>query len=337
MHKRGELERDFIVVLRFQGPRANGMPELHKLTPILGALQDKGFKVGLVTDGRMSGASGKVPYLTGINVRPKKAAFAFAGPKFNDAIQMTNVDWLISEAELKSKFAFENAVVLNDFVAMANGATVIPDDGFQTLIDGKVNYNKSVAVLGPGTGLGISCIVPSSVPGRMPTILAAEGGHSGFAPQNELEREILEYTARSHKFVAAETLICGPGMMRLYEAMCQIHDEPMLFKKPDEIVAAAEASTKSIARKTVLTFCDILGGFAGNAALTMGAAGGVVVGGGVSRHIAPFIAESDFEGHFKNKGTGAWYVKDIPVRLIMAHFVALYGAAAMVLPANDRA
>jgi phosphogluconate dehydratase len=61
MHKAGELERDFVVVLRFQGPRANGMPELHKLTPILGLQQDKGFKVALVTDGRMSGASGKVP------------------------------------------------------------------------------------------------------------------------------------------------------------------------------------------------------------------------------------------------------------------------------------
>jgi len=55
------LERDFIAVLRFQGPKANGMPELHKLTPPLGVLQDKGFKVALVTDGRMSGASGKVP------------------------------------------------------------------------------------------------------------------------------------------------------------------------------------------------------------------------------------------------------------------------------------
>ncbi|CAG0952899.1 phosphogluconate dehydratase [Methylomonas sp. LL1] len=59
--KRGELEKDVIVVLRFQGPKANGMPELHKLTPIMGLLQDKGFKVGLLTDGRMSGASGKVP------------------------------------------------------------------------------------------------------------------------------------------------------------------------------------------------------------------------------------------------------------------------------------
>ena len=59
--QRGELEKDFIAVIRFQGPRANGMPELHKLTPPLGVLQDKGFKVALVTDGRMSGASGKVP------------------------------------------------------------------------------------------------------------------------------------------------------------------------------------------------------------------------------------------------------------------------------------
>ncbi|CCE23052.1 phosphogluconate dehydratase [Methylotuvimicrobium alcaliphilum] len=59
--KRGELEKDFIAVIRFQGPKSNGMPELHKLTPPLGLLQDKGFKVALVTDGRMSGASGKVP------------------------------------------------------------------------------------------------------------------------------------------------------------------------------------------------------------------------------------------------------------------------------------
>ena len=57
----GELERDFVLVVRFQGPAANGMPELHKLTPYLGVLQDKGFRVALVTDGRMSGASGKVP------------------------------------------------------------------------------------------------------------------------------------------------------------------------------------------------------------------------------------------------------------------------------------
>ena len=70
--KAGELERDFVAVVRFQGPRANGMPELHKLTPPLAVLQGKGFKVALVTDGRMSGASGKVP--AAIHVSPEALA-----------------------------------------------------------------------------------------------------------------------------------------------------------------------------------------------------------------------------------------------------------------------
>jgi phosphogluconate dehydratase len=69
--KRGELARDFVAVVRFQGPKANGMPELHKLTPTLGVLMDKGFKVALLTDGRMSGASGKVP--AAIHVTPEAA------------------------------------------------------------------------------------------------------------------------------------------------------------------------------------------------------------------------------------------------------------------------
>ena len=70
--RRGELRRDFVAVVRFQGPRANGMPELHQLTPVLGSLQDEGFRVALVTDGRMSGASGKVP--AAIHVTPESLA-----------------------------------------------------------------------------------------------------------------------------------------------------------------------------------------------------------------------------------------------------------------------
>jgi len=199
----GELERDFVVVLRFQGPRANGMPELHKLTPILGLQQDKGFRVAMVTDGRMSGASGKIPaaihlhpeaypardcdrrgerrvylrgyavvdvvsnppgiensaasnmasdltlvgdvggtncrlalaertasghielhhsqrypvaeyehfndvvasYLETHNVSPNVGSFAFAGPKFDDEIRMTNLNWIVSEAELRKRLA----------------------------------------------------------------------------------------------------------------------------------------------------------------------------------------------------------------------------------------
>ena len=89
-HQRGELERDFIAVVRFQGPRANGMPELHSLTPVLGVLQDKGFKVALVTDGRMSGASGKVP--AAIHMTPEaKAGGPLAFVRTGDVIRLDAV------------------------------------------------------------------------------------------------------------------------------------------------------------------------------------------------------------------------------------------------------
>ena len=78
-------------------------------------------------------------------------------------------------------------------------------------------------------------------------------------------------------------------------------------------------------------FCDILATFAGNTAFTMGAIGGVVLAGGVTRHISPFIEESNFNDRFRLRGHGSWFIQDVPVRVMKAHFVALYGAAAMVL------
>ncbi len=266
-------------------------------------------------------------YLTLRNISPKRAGFAFAGPKFDDQISMTNTDWVISESGLRDNFGFEDAVILNDFVAMACGATVVPDDGFDVIIPGKVNYSKPVSVMGPGTGMGVSWILSAAPPHVVPT----EGGHVAFAPQDELERKILEHEASLRPYVTVESLVSGPGMLNLYNAICHIKNEPSNLEKAEEIVAAAEANPSSVARLTVLTFCNILGGFAGNTALTQGASGGVVLAGGVSRHIAPFIPDSAFKERFREKAKGSFFMKDIPVRLIKARFVALYGAAAMVL------
>lgn len=266
-------------------------------------------------------------YLETHDVKPKQGAFAFAGPKFDDEIRMTNLNWIVSEDELRKKFGLEKAVVLNDFVAMANGATVIPDDGFEVLISGKVDYNRPVAVLGPGTGMGLSCILP----GTPQRIIPTEGGHTAFAPGNALERDVLAYWSSRLSFVSAEALLSGPGLVRLYVAICAIMDAPNHQLTAAEIVGAAELDAASVARTTVLHFCSMLGGFAGNVAVTQGTSGGVVIGGGVSRHIAKFIPGSDFVSRFKDRGPGSWYVKDIPVRLIQANFVPLYGAAAMVL------
>lgn len=261
------------------------------------------------------------------DVKPKAGAFAFAGPKFDDEIRMTNLNWIVSEEDLKMTFGFETAVVLNDFVAMANGATVLPDDGFDVLIPGKIDYTKPVAVLGPGTGLGVSFILPGDPLRIVPT----EGGHTAFAPIDDLEAKILAYWSSRLPFVSAETLLSGPGLIRLHRAICEIMDRPYENMSAPDIVGAAELNETSVARLSVNQFCAILGGFAGNAAVTQGASGGVIIGGGVSRHISKFIAGSDFISRFKNRGSGSWYVKNIPVHLIQADFVPLYGAAAMVL------
>jgi glucokinase len=266
-------------------------------------------------------------YLISKKVKPKQAAFAFAGPKFDDEIRMTNVDWMVSENDLVKEFGFSRAVVLNDFVAMANGARVIPDDGFEILIPGKVNYNKPVAVLGPGTGLGISCILP----GRPPRIIATEGGHSSFSAQSELELLILKYWQKKISYVSSEILISGPGLFRIYSALCNILGETAVCTRENEIVAAAEANPNSVARQSVIVFCNMLATFSGNVAFTTGATGGVVLAGGVTRHISPFIAESNFIKRFRVRGHGTWFMQEIPVRIIKAHFVALYGAAEMVL------
>ena len=110
--QRGELEKDFVAVIRFQGPRSNGMPELHKLTPPLGVLQDKGYKVALVTDGRMSGASGKVPSV--IHLCPEcesggPLAKVLDGDIISMNLQTGNINVLVDEAEFNARIPVPNS------------------------------------------------------------------------------------------------------------------------------------------------------------------------------------------------------------------------------------
>ena len=269
-------------------------------------------------------------YISGLDHVPTRAAFAVAGPKFNGEIKMTNVDWSVSETDLYSGFGFEMVSLSNDFAAMARGAALMPDDGFTTLIDGKVNYSDTVAVLGPGTGLGVAGILPSHISGGPLRILSTEGGYSAFAPQDELQVEVLKWLMSQFDFVATEHVVSGPGLLNIYRALCHINAEPVIATQPSEVVNGAEVNPKSLARIAVKLFCNVLGGFAGNTAYTLGASGGVIITGGVARHIAPFIGESDFKTRFQSRGKASWFTQNIPVRLLSAHAVALYGAAAFI-------
>ena len=131
-------------------------------------------------------------------------------------------------------------------------------------------------------------------------------------------------------FVATEHVLSGPGLFNIYQALGDIRGESLRASDPSDVVLQAKAEPKSLAHDAVQVFCNVLGGFAGNTAYTLGASGGVIIAGGVARHIAPFIKGSDFETRFKSRERASWFAQNIPVRLLTAHSVALYGVAALI-------
>jgi len=209
-------------------------------------------------------------YISGLDQKPRLAAFALAGPKFDGAIKMTNLGWIASENELAAQFGFEHVNLSNDFAAMARGAAIMPDHNFTDIIHGTINYNSTVAVLGPGTGLGVAGILS----GQSPRILSTEGGFTAFTPRDEIEIEILKWLMTQFDFVAAEDLVSGPGLLNIYKALCHIHGKDAKLSKPREVVSGATANDDKLSRQAVSIFCNALGGFAGNTAHTL--AGGLL-------------------------------------------------------------
>jgi len=267
-------------------------------------------------------------YLEGQTIVPVAASFAFAGPKFDDEIRMTNADWIVSESALRTRFNLNAVSLMNDFAAMALGTRFVAEEGFDLIKPGLFSEAAPQAVLGPGTGLGVSCVIPGN-PARP---LATEGGHVAFAPRDKLEMEILSFYRKKMSHISTEYLISGSGLFRIYQALCAIYERPQICGDQIEVIGKSSQNIPdALSREAVKVFCNILGGFAANTALTFGATGGVTIAGGVSRHIAPFIEGSEFVKRFDDRGKGSWFVKDIPVRLLQAHFAPLRGAAAMVL------
>lgn len=268
-------------------------------------------------------------YVTKIGEAPSRAAFALAGPKFDDNVHMTNAPWIVSEADLQDRFGFAAVHLMNDFVGMARGALAIPDDGFQRILPGKLNYKNPVVCLGPGTGLGMSIIAPDHIGHR---IIATEGGHMTFAAQTEVERAIIDILERDIPFISYETVLSGPGFLRIYLALCEIRNCKVRCDEADEIIGEAQANPGGAADQAIDVFLGALGNLCATAAVGTGAqSGGIILGGGVSRHMAPFFASSSFEARFRERGSSSWFVKDTPVQLIMHHYTALYGAASAAL------
>ncbi len=288
-------------------------------------------RVGKVPSALHDGlASAARAYLDGIEepVRPSAACVAVAGPVVRDRIRLTNVGWDFSVEQTRTGMGLDHLEVVNDFAALAQSLPVLGEDDLLPLGGPATDPSEPMAVLGPGTGLGVAGLVPLPGGGWLP--LPGEGGHVDAPAVEDIEAEVVRVITAERGRVSAEALLSGPGLPRLYQALAQVRGQSARKLSPREITAAGvhPEGAEPLCRETLEVFAALLGGFAGNAALTLGATGGVFLGGGVLPRIPEVLRNGRFRLRFEAKGRMTDYLKNIATVLITADNPALLGAAA---------
>ncbi|MBO3752494.1 glucokinase [Streptosporangiaceae bacterium NEAU-GS5] len=255
----------------------------------------------------------------GGGVWPEAACLAIAGPVKNDRYRLTNAAWSGTASDLN----LPHVDILNDFEALAISLPHLAGDDLAPLGGPPPSSGHVKAVLGPGTGLGVAGLAPTHY-GWAP--VPGEGGHVSAPVVTDLEFEVvraLRTDGLAH--VEAEHLLSGPGLHRLHHGLSLVHGVPSEDLQAKDIVA----SDDPLAVETIEVFLGLLGGFAGNVALTLGARGGVYLGGGILPRIVDRIPGSSFRARFELTGPAlSDYVAAIATVLIVSEMPALIGDAA---------
>jgi glucokinase len=243
-----------------------------------------------------------------------EALLAVAGPVDNNRCVLTNSEWTIDAPELCAVFSFAKVHILNDFEATALSLPLLTAADLYPVGGGEAVLGAPMAVLGPGTGLGVACFVPGS---QSSIVVASEGGHATMAATSDSEDAIINHLRREFGHVSAERVISGSGLENLYRAVIAIDGIEAPKRNAAEITNAALDSTCTTARAALDLFCAMLGTFAGNVALMFGARGGVFIAGGIGPRLTEYIARSEFRARFEHKGRFRKYLASIPSSIIV--------------------
>ncbi|MBC7917593.1 MAG: glucokinase [Rhodoferax sp.] len=257
--------------------------------------------------------------------QPSAASIGIATAVTGDRIQFTNNDWSFSIADLKSSLQVERCLVINDFTALALSLPALGEEDLMPLGGGAATANAPMALIGPGTGLGVSGLLPDGRGGW--NAVSGEGGHVTLAATDALETSVLEFLRRQFGHASAERVLSGPGLVNLYSALCEVRGEAALDLAPHEITQAARAEGDAACQQALTLFASFLGNVAGNLALTLGTRGGVYVGGGIVPQLGDAFDAKLFRQKFEEKGRFGDYLRPIPAWLITASTPALIGAS----------
>jgi glucokinase len=265
--------------------------------------------------------AGVVGYLEATGARPWAAVFAVAGPIDAEEVTLTNRGWHFRRGAFAERFGFSQFLVLNDFEAIARALPQLGQADTRLLGPAVAPRPGVKLVLGPGTGLGVAALLP--VDGRW-HVVASEGGHASFGPQAADEAELFDRLRAERGSVSAETVLSGPGLVRLARAL-----DPQRAAGEGEAIVARALAGEPAASAAVRMFVRLLGRFAGGLALTFKALGGVYVTGGVARGLGSLLDDPQFRAAFEAHPPYQALLASIPTLLVTCEQPGLIGCAAL--------
>jgi len=268
------------------------------------------------------------------------ACFAVAGPVRNGVVAVTNLPWVISEKELEKNLQISKVKLINDFIAVVYGLDELKDIDFVTLQQGEVNSNSTkdissqpnAVVIGAGTGLGVAHRIWLN---NHYYALSTEAGHAGFAPENELQCQLLRWLQKTQSHVSLENILSGKGLVTIYNFLCEQEQlaesvavvEAMQKNDPAQVITEYALSARDdLCHKTLECFIDIYGSATGNAALHFFPVDEVYIAGGIASNIKDLLVGDRFLNAFNNKGLMSANMKQITIKLILQENIGLYGA-----------
>ncbi|MES2105419.1 MAG: glucokinase [Pseudomonadota bacterium] len=254
-------------------------------------------------------------------------AIAIANPVNGDQVRMTNHHWQFSIEAVRRKLGFEQFLVVNDFTALAMSLPYLGVDQKRQIGGGLALPDNTIGLVGAGTGLGVSGLIPAN--GHW-TALQSEGGHVTFSPADECEIGILRFAWREFDHVSAERLLSGDGLELIYRALADMQGLSVAVLAAPEISRRALAGECALCAEAIDRFCSVLGTIAGNLAVTLGALGGIYIGGGIVPRLGERFLASPFRRRFEQKGRFAAYLAQIPTYVITAEYPAFLGVSAIL-------
>lgn len=259
-----------------------------------------------------------------------------AGPVRGGRCDVTNLPWVLEEADLSRRFSFRHLRLINDLEASAWGIEFLTADDLLTVLPGRPAAQANRAVIAAGTGLGEAGIVWHGT-GYLP--FATEGGHCDFGPRGELQQALLVYLQGLVQHVSYEEILCGRGIERLFDFFVDRLEIALSEEFYAAVAAAGKAATVSAwamqekcpaCKYALELYLAILGQEASNLALKTMATGGVYLGGGIAAKLGSAIQRSQaFVDGFQNKGKMSGVLQQVPVNVILNPDTALLGAGAV--------